>query len=195
MNTARKHQQYHQEKFGLPESNVDFRKGTIEDLNSVGIQDNSVDIVISNCVLNLCEDKSTVLKEIWRVLKEGGELYFSDVYSDRRVPESLRKDKVLWGECLSGALYIEDFRRMMNQIGFVDFRTIKQSDITINNPKIEEQCGNIKFYSITVRAFKLKGLEDRCEDFGQVATYKGTIEAHGKEFALDNGHTFVKDVE
>lgn len=70
-------------------------------------------MVISNCVINLCEDKSVVFKEVWRVLKEGGELYFSDVYSDRRIPEYLRKDKTLWGECLTGALYIEDFRRMM----------------------------------------------------------------------------------
>ena len=77
-----------------------------------------MDVVISNCVLNLCEDKKVVLKEIWRILKEGGELYFSDVYSDRRIPEYLQKDKVLWGECLTGALYIEDFRRMMQSVGF-----------------------------------------------------------------------------
>ncbi len=51
------------------------------------------------------------MSEIFRVLKEGGELYYSDVFSDRRIPEHLQKDKVLWGECLSGALYIEDFRR------------------------------------------------------------------------------------
>lgn len=89
--------------------------------------------MISNCVLNLCEDKSVVLKEIWRVLKEGGELYFSDVYSDRRIPEFLQKDKTLWGECLSGALYIEDFRRMMNKIGFLDYRVTKQSRITVEN--------------------------------------------------------------
>lgn len=53
------------------------------------------------------------LREIWRVLKWGGELYFSDVYANRRIPNHLQKDKVLWGECLSGALYVEDFRRMM----------------------------------------------------------------------------------
>jgi ubiquinone/menaquinone biosynthesis C-methylase UbiE len=113
-------------------------KGTIEDLKVLKIEDNSIDIVISNCVLNLCDDKAVVLKEIWRVLKPGGELYFSDVYSDRRVPEHLRKDKVLWGECISGALYTEDFRRIMQSIGFYDFRLTKESDITINNKNLEE---------------------------------------------------------
>jgi len=165
LDVARKHQEYHREKFGLEKNNVEFKKGPIEDLKAIGIEDGSVDVVISNCVLNLCDDKEVVLREIWRVLKEGGELYFSDVYADRRVPEHLRKDKVLWGECISGALYLEDFRRMMSRIGFEDFRTVKQNRITINNPQIEQQCGDIKFYSITVRAFKLKGLEDRCEDY------------------------------
>lgn len=82
------------------------------------IEDNSVDIVISNCVINLCSDKKIVLKEIWRVLKEGGELYFADMYSDKRIPEVLKKDKTLWGEGLAGALYVEDFRRIMKEVGF-----------------------------------------------------------------------------
>lgn len=55
--------------------------------------------MISNCVVNLVEDKRKVLKEVWRVLKDGGELYFSDIYSNKRIPEELQKDKVLWGEC------------------------------------------------------------------------------------------------
>jgi arsenite methyltransferase len=87
--------------------------GNIENLGSCGIKDESVDVVISNCVLNLCAKKEDAFKEIWRVLKWGGELYFSDVYSDRRIPEHLQNDKTLWGECLSGALYIQDFRRIM----------------------------------------------------------------------------------
>lgn len=92
--------------------------------------------MISNCVLNLCAKKEDAFKEIWRVLKWGGELYFSDVYSDRRIPENLQKDKTLWGECLSGALYIQDFRRIMQKIGFLDFRICSQSDITVGNPEI-----------------------------------------------------------
>ena len=120
---------------------MEFKIGEIENLLGCGIQDNSVDVLISNCVLNLCADKAIVIKEIHRVLKEGGELYFSDVYSDRRVPESLQKDKVLWGECLSGALYIEDFRRIMQDLGFLDFRISTKSQITVGNDKILEQLG------------------------------------------------------
>ena len=55
-------------------------------------------------------NKKLAFKEIWRSLKFGGELYFSDVYADRRIPLELQKNKILWGECISGALYKEDFR-------------------------------------------------------------------------------------
>ncbi len=126
-------------------------------------------------MLNLCEDKQVVLKEVWRVLKQGGELFFSDVYADRRIPKNLRDNKLIWDECLSGALYIEDFRRIMQNVGFLDHRIVKKSVITVNNQQIEEALKGIKFYSLTVRAFKLNDLEDRCEDYGQTATYKGTV--------------------
>eukprot|EP01125_Pyxidicula_operculata_P008424 TRINITY_DN2825_c0_g1_i2.p1 TRINITY_DN2825_c0_g1~~TRINITY_DN2825_c0_g1_i2.p1 ORF type:complete len:222 (-),score=44.72 TRINITY_DN2825_c0_g1_i2:75-740(-) len=102
---AKAHIDYHTKAFGLNETNVEFVKGFIEDLSF--IPDNSVDVVISNCVVNLSPNKPKVLSEIYRILKEGGELYFSDVYSSCRIPEELQKDRVLWGECLSGALYIE----------------------------------------------------------------------------------------
>jgi len=95
-----------------------------------------MDFVISNCVINLVEDKEKVLKEVFRVLKNGGELFFSDVYSDRRIPKHLQDDKVIWGECLSGALYVEDFRRIMARVGFLDYRVTKSHIITVNNPKI-----------------------------------------------------------
>jgi len=93
-------------EFGYEKCNVEFKKGVIEDLNSVGIKDDSVDIIISNCVINLVEDKKKVLNEVWRVLRQGGELYFSDIYADRRIPEELQKDKVLWGECFFNFLLI-----------------------------------------------------------------------------------------
>jgi hypothetical protein len=70
-------------------------------------------------------------------MKEGGELFFSDVFSDRRIPEHLMKDSVLWGECLSGAMYIEDFRRMMERVGFATYYLMKQSQITINNSVVQ----------------------------------------------------------
>ncbi len=179
-------------KFGFNEPNVDFRQGYIEDLKSAGIEDESVDVVISNCVINLSPDKKTVLKEIFRVLKPGGELYFSDVFADRRVPKELMADPVIYGECLSGALYMEDFRRILREIGCPDYRVISSRKIEIENEEIEEKVGMIQFYSITVRAFKLDSLEDICEDYGQTATYLGSIPGSPHSFMLDDHHTFEK---
>jgi arsenite methyltransferase len=192
LETAKKYIDYHTKAFGYSEPIVEFRKGIIEDLKtSAGIEDKSIDCVISNCVINLSPDKERVFKEVWRILKPGGEFYFSDVYSDRRIPEHLKQDKVLWGECLSGALYIEDFRRKMVNAGFNYYYTFSQSLITVNNPEIELQLKNIKFYSITVRAYKIEELEDRCEDYGDEATYLGTL-APGLEesFKFDHSHVF-----
>jgi arsenite methyltransferase len=89
---------WHAKKFGFEKPNTQFIKGDISDLKAAGIEDESVDIVVSNCVLNLAADKEAVFREIFRVLKPGGELYFSDIYADRRIPDALQRDKVLWGE-------------------------------------------------------------------------------------------------
>jgi 2-polyprenyl-3-methyl-5-hydroxy-6-metoxy-1,4-benzoquinol methylase len=107
---AKKHQEYHADKFGF--SNVEFRQGYLEELSDLQLEPGSFDVIISNCVINLCTDKDAVLKECLNLLKPGGELYFSDVYSNRRVPKSLQENEVLWGECLSGALYwyVKGFR-------------------------------------------------------------------------------------
>ena len=71
-----------------------FVEGHIELLDEAGIKDESVDILISNCVINLSPDKARVLREAYRVLAPGGEMYFSDVYCDRRVPAHVQKDEV-----------------------------------------------------------------------------------------------------
>ncbi|MDD4976379.1 MAG: methyltransferase domain-containing protein [Bacteriovorax sp.] len=186
---AKKYTDYHSEKFGYSKSNVQFIKGYIEDLEEIGIASNSIDVVISNCVINLSPAKDRVFSEIFRVLKPGGELFFSDVFSSRRIPQKLVQDSVLMGECLSGALYSEDFRRLMGQMNCQDFRVMSKTKITIQNAEIENLVGNIDFYSITVRAFKLN-LEDRCEDYGQVATYLGSIETSPNSFILDDHHLF-----
>ncbi|CAB4459773.1 unnamed protein product [Rhizophagus irregularis] len=121
-----------------------------------------------------------------KVLKSGGELYFSDVFSGSRIPESLVKDPILYGECLSGALYIEDFRRLITSLGYPDYRTIINRKVDIEDSDIKQKIGMIDFYSITIRTFKVP-LEDRSEDYGQVAVYKGNIE---DKFVLDNHHVF-----
>lgn len=184
---ARRHQAWHAEKFGW--ANTDFRQGYIEDLGAAGIADASVDLVISNCVLNLSPDKPRVFREIFRVLKPGGELYFSDVFADRRIPRPLAEDPVLLGECLGGALYMEDFRRLIAQAGCLDARVVSSSPLALANPEIERKAGFIHFSSKTIRAFKLP-LEDRCEDFGQVATYRGTLPECAHAFDLDDHHHF-----
>ena len=185
---ARRHVDAHTTKFGYAQPNVEFRHGFIEDLNSAGIADNSVDVVVSNCVLNLSTDKAATYREIFRVLKPGGEMYIADVFSDRRIPEVLRQDPVLYGECLSGALYIEDFRRLLVELGVKDYRLTAKRVLTVNNEEIQEKTGNIVFYSLTVRAFKLD-LEDQCEDYGQVATYLGSSD-NPNRFVLDDHHVF-----
>ncbi|MBI1195063.1 MAG: methyltransferase domain-containing protein [Gammaproteobacteria bacterium] len=187
LDLARRHIDYHMDTFGYRKCNVEFRQGFIEDLRALDLADNSVDVVVSNCVINLSPDKASVFREIFRVLKPGGELYFSDVFADRRIPARLLADPVLHGECLSGALYVEDFRRMLTVIGCRDYRTITRSPITIDNPEIEARIGMVGFSSITVRAFKLE-LEDICEDYGQYAVYKGTIPEHPHHFDLDDHH-------
>jgi SAM-dependent methyltransferase len=188
---ARRHRDAQMKRFGFPRPNVDFRQGYIEDLASMDIKDNSVDLVISNCVINLSPDKERVFAEIFRVLKPGGELYFSDVFSGRRVPDELRKDPLLYGECLSGALYIEDFRRLLARLGCPDYRVVSRRPITIDNQEVEAKAGMVDFHSMTVRAFKLAGLEDICEDYGQTATYLGTIPEHPHRFPLDDHHLFI----
>jgi ubiquinone/menaquinone biosynthesis C-methylase UbiE len=189
--TARQYIDYHKNSFGLTNHNVDFRQGYIEDLAGVDIADNSVDVIVSNCVINLSPDKERVFSEAFRVLRPGGELYFSDVFADRRLPVEFQTDKVLLGECLGGALYLEDFRRILARQGCYDFRVVAQSEIEVTDPEIKKKVGHTKFYSITVRAFKLP-LEDRCEDYGQVAWYKGSIESQANGFLLDDHHYFER---
>lgn len=191
LEVARRHIPAMTERFGFNQPNVEFRQGYIEDLAGAGIGDNSVDLVISNCVINLSPDKERVFGEIFRVLKPGGELYFSDVFAGRRVPDEIRRDPVLHGECLAGALYIEDFRRLLQRLGCADYRRMSCRRIELNNPELEAKAGMIDFYSITVRAFKLDCLEDICEDYGQVAIYRGTIADHPHHFDLDDHHRFI----
>lgn len=192
LSVAERHKDGQMKRFGYKVPNVEFLQGYIEDLGSLGIEDGSVDIVISNCVINLSPDKEKVFSEISRVLKKGGELYFSDVFADRRVPESVYRDPVIHGECLGGAMYVEDFRRLMAKVGFADFRYTSISPVTIDNKDILSLVGGTSFTSRTVRAFKVDGLEDACEDYGQSVAYLGNIPGHPDYFDLDDHHRFCR---
>lgn len=182
---------YHGEKFGY--KNVKFLKGNIEKLFELGLEPNSFDLIVSNCVINLASNKEQVLSDAFKLLKEGGEFYFSDVYSDRRIPHHLVNDPVLYGECLSGALYYNDFIHLSKKVGFIDPRMVEEAPITIENAEIEKKCGEIEFHSITYRLMKLPNLENESEDYGHTATYLGTSD-DTKEFVLDAGHVFEKNV-
>ncbi|MGE3535704.1 MAG: methyltransferase domain-containing protein [Parachlamydiales bacterium] len=189
---AKKHIPYHTKTFEFSSPNVEFKKGYIEDLEELGLKTASIDVVTSNCVINLSPSKERVFSEIFRVLKPGGELYFSDVFASRRVPKLLAENKLFIGECLGGALYIEDFRRLLNKLGCSDYRVVSTSKIDLINADIKRQAGALEFYSMTIRAFKLS-LEDRCEDYGQVAYYLGTIPESPNTFILDDHHIFEKN--
>lgn len=83
---------------------------------------------------------------------------------------------MLWGECIAGALYTNDFIRFSRAVGFDDPRVLSSAPITIDDPELQEVVGEAKFFSITYRLFKLPGmLESLCEDYGQACKYKGTI--------------------
>jgi len=187
LEVAERHRDWHAAQFGQARSNVKFLQGYMEELATLGIEGGSVDVVVSNCVFNLSPDKPRLFGEIFRVLKPGGEIYFSDVFADRRIPARLLDDPVLRGECLAGALYTEDFRRILRDVGCADVRQISSRPIPLLDEAIEQRIGMIRFTSRTFRAFRLD-LEDRCEDFGQLATYLGTIEGFPHAFELDDHH-------
>jgi len=189
LDIANRHIDFHAEAFGYAAPIVEFRKGYIEKLDELGLEDESFDIIVSNCVINLSPDKAAVLAQAYRLLKPGGELYFSDVYADRRVPEAQLKDPVLYGECLSGALYWNDFENLAKASGFADPRLVEDRVLTIDNPEIEAKLAGIGFYSATYRLFKIDGLEPACEDYGQRVTYKGSVANAPDAFVLDKGHS------
>ncbi|MES9858260.1 MAG: methyltransferase domain-containing protein [Sedimenticola sp.] len=192
LEVANRHIDWHREKFGYGKSNVEFRKGYIERLDELELEDNSFDIIVSNCVINLSPDKEAVLREAYRLLKPGGELYFSDVYADRRVPPELVQDQVLYGECLSGALYWNDFINLAKGGGFLDPRLVEDRPLNIDNSEIEARIGHIRFFSATYRLFKLDGLESYCEDYGQAVRYRGGISHHEQLLVLDKHHAIEK---
>jgi arsenite methyltransferase len=189
---AKAHVDWHQKKFGFKKSNVKFLHGYIERLGDLGLKANSFDIIISNCVINLSMDKLAVLRGAYDLLKPGGEMYFSDVYADRRLPEAVRADPVLYGECLGGALYWNDFHSLAKQAGFKDPRLVEDRTLGITDEKLAAKVGEARFFSATYRLFKLDDLEPMCEDYGQAVIYKGGV-AHSEDvFVLDKHHAIEK---
>lgn len=192
LDVAESHIDEHARRFGYAASNVTFIQGELEKLDELDLEPASFDLIVSNCVINLCRDKGRVLTSAHRLLKPGGEMYFSDVYADRRVPQAVAQHPVLYAECLGGALYWNDLIGLAKQSGFVDPRLVSDSPITVDNGELAALVGGLHFYSATYRLFKLDGLEPACEDYGQAVVYRGTIADHATTLRLDKHHAFEK---
>ncbi len=188
LEVAHRHENWHAERFGYDAPNTRFLEGELEHLERLDLEENSFDIVISNCVINLVENKPAVLAHVHRLLKPGGEFYFSDVYADRRLPEAVRRDPVLYGECLGGALYWNDFLTLAKAAGFADPRLVEDRLLRIDDTEQQAKLGNARFFSATYRLMKIHGLEPSCEDYGQAVRYRGTIPYHPHSFVLDRHH-------
>ncbi len=192
LTVARGARDWHAERYGYRRSNVEFIEGDIEALDALGLEAGSFDVIVSNCVINLCADKPAVFAAARKLLKAGGEFYFSDVYADRRIGEDLRHDPIARGECLGGALYWNDFLYIAKRSGFADPRLVTDRPLTINNPDLKARLAPAAFFSATYRLFAIDGLEPACEDYGQAVIYRGGVDGAEKTFALDGHHLIEK---
>ena len=139
-------------------TNVAFLKGRIEE---IPLPANSVDVVISNCVINLAADKSKVLREAFRVLQPGGRFAVSDVVADGPVPDALRRNMEAWVGCLAGALEIDEYQRLLTDAGFANVsitvtRRYSAAEAGLDTSELPEgwQAGDGKLASAFVRATK-----------------------------------------
>jgi SAM-dependent methyltransferase len=132
-------------------NNVEFRKGDIEDMP---VADNSIDVVVSNCVLNLVPDKPKAFSEIYRVLKTGGHFSVSDIVLNGDLPDKLKNAAAMYTGCVAGALQIEEYMKIIKEVGFADVTVPKVK--TINIPD-EIMLGHISAEDLKI--FKESGTE------------------------------------
>lgn len=163
------------EKLGY--MNVEFRKGYLEEIPA---ETKSIDLITSNCVINLSPDKQRVFSEMWRALKDHGRIVVSDIVSMREIPERLKKDEQLLGECIAGSLTEERFLACLERAGFYG--------IEVLDKKYWKSVENIDFCSVTVRGYKFQKTAG-CVYVGQYAVYKGPY-----KFVIDEeGHVFPRN--
>ena len=145
---------------GYPVPNVEFRKGHAENLP---VEDGSIDLIISNCVINLAPDKAKVFREMYRAIRPGGRFTISDIVADQPVPNYLIHDTEKWGDCLSGALPAWDYLGGLVQAGFLGVHQMKFSPWSV--------IDGIHFFSLTLTGYKL--LETAVPDGVRFATLLG----------------------
>ena len=158
---------------------VEFRKGFLEE---VPIQDKSVDLITSNCVINLSPDKKKVFSEMWRILSDHGRIVISDIVSEKEVPPHIITNDRLWGECIAGALTEEQFISYLEQAGFYGIQVLKKT--------YWKDVENYRFFSITVRGYKFQKTAG-CVFIGQKAIYNGPFKA----IVDEEGHLFPRGEE
>lgn len=129
---------------GYPVSNVEFRKGHAENLP---VEDESIDLIISNCVINLAPDKAKVFREMYRAIRPGGRFTISDIVADQPVPNYLIHDTEKWGDCLSGALPAWEYLEGLVQAGFLGVHQMKFTPWSV--------IDGIHFLSLTLTGYKL----------------------------------------
>lgn len=146
------------------------------------IPDNSIDVVISNCVLNLVteDDRKNMVNEIFRVLKPGGRVAISDIISDELVPTELKQDEKLWAECVTGAFQELEFIEIFKQAGF------QQISYTEWDSSAWRIIQGIEFRSATLTA--VKGDSSPCIDYGHAVIYRGPF----SQVEDDEGHIFPR---
>lgn len=184
---------WHVERFGFDCANTHFHTAYIEDLSTLPLQPETFDVVVSNCVVNLSPRKDLVLQQVHRMLKPGGEFHLSDVLVDRRLPEQVVTDPLLYAECLGGSMYHYDFEQLAKASGFLDPRVLSRVPISIQNPDVSRRVGEARFESVTYRLFKLPALEPSDEDYGQTALYTGGMDGAEQAFVLDHRNSFAQD--
>jgi ubiquinone/menaquinone biosynthesis C-methylase UbiE len=146
------------------------------------IKDNSVDVVVSNCVLNLVktEDKKQLFTEIYRVLKRGGKAVISDIVCDENPTEKIINNPDLWSGCIAGAFREDEFLKMFEEAGFYGIEIIER------NEQPWQTIDGIEFRSLTIRAYK--GKEGECWERKQAIIYKGPW----KKVEDDDGHIYCR---
>lgn len=156
---------------------VEFRQGYLE---QIPVEDGSVDLVTSNCVVNLSPDKPRVFEETWRILKDHGRFVLSDIVSEREVPPHLKVNPELWGECLVGALTEAELMSQLERAGFHGLTVLRKS--------YWKDVEGYPFFSVTVRGYKFRKSAG-CVFQGHRAVYLGP----GKAFVDEEGHLFPRN--
>lgn len=129
-------------------SNVEFRQGYIE---ALPVEDNTIDVLMSNCVINLSPDKPAVFGEAFRVLKPGGRISVSDIVTEGEFSEEMRADAAKWAECVTGAVDVERYTGMIAAAGFVDIQVVDKTNV---EDVVERKPGMPHVYSARVTAYK-----------------------------------------